>query len=521
MNILKLNVAVFSSILFLFFAVVDTAAGGDYPDGKLGKALILDGSSQTIKIPHYAGLKPDKAITISAWIKPERVGKGGWQWQQIYRKEDGNARALMAIGEYEKKHSLCFGLGINGKFVEHGVPLAPAKLLDGKWHLVCVTFDGKTIKFYADGQEIGASTKARGAIDTGGDAPAYIGSYKGTGEFFKGGIDDVRLYNRALSTGEIKTMAAEHLAQTTEPFTIAVLPDTQFYCDTRLKLSAKWGNGDLRRYFFAQTKWVRDNQERLNIAFLVHEGDIVQADGPEEWAIAKKAMSVLDGKVPYCMCLGNHDMGFKKSDNKYGGDIAVNRTTLFNKYFPREKFAKRKEFGGTFDPGRHDNSWYHFEATGMKFLIVSLECKPRNEVLAWANKVVAKHPGHRVIVLTHAYMSANGRRIDKLGFKIKGNAGEEMWQKLVSKHKNIFMVLCGHSSGEAVLTSKGDHGNQVHQVLSDYQHLNNGGESWLRYMVFVPNENKIKVYTYNPALDKFRNNPSSRFDLEYTMIRGE
>jgi len=80
---------------------------------------------------------------------------------------------------------------------------------------------------------------------------------------------------------------AEPSAETTEPFTIAVLPDTQFYCDTRLKLSAKWGNGDLRRYFFAQTEWVRDNQERLNIAFLVHEGDIVQADAPEEWAIAK------------------------------------------------------------------------------------------------------------------------------------------------------------------------------------------------------------------------------------------
>jgi hypothetical protein len=318
-----------------------------------------------------------------------------------------------------------------------------------------------------------------------------------------------------------KQRAAEHLAQTTKPFTIAVLPDTQFYCDTRLKLSKKWGNGDLRRYFFEQTRWVRDNQKRLNIAFLVHEGDIVQADAHEEWAIAREAMSVLDGKVPYCMCLGNHDMGFKKSNNKYGGDIAVNRTTHFNKYFPRDKFAKRREFGGTFDPKRHDNSWYHFEAAGMKFLIVSLECKPRDEVLAWANKVVAKHPDHRVIVLTHAYMRANGRRIDNLGYKIKGNNGEEIWQKLVSKHKNIFMVLCGHSSGEAVLTSKGDHGNQVHQVLSDYQHLNNGGESWLRYMVFEPSENKIKIYTYNPALDKFRDGSSSRFDLNYPMMRRE
>jgi|GEM_PF-107974 len=513
MSIVKQYILGLTIVLFLLCSGTYAA---EYSDGQLGKALILDGSSHTVKIPHYAALKPAKAITISAWIKPERVGKGGWEWQEIYRKEDGNARALMAIGEREKKHSLCFGLGIDGKFVEHGAPLAPSKLLDGKWHLVCVTFDGKAMKFYADGEEIGATTKASGAIDTGGEAPAYIGSYKGTGEFFKGGIDDVRLYNRALSAGEIKTMAVAHLAQTAKPFTLAVLPDTQFYCDTRLKLSAKWGNGDLRRYFFAQTKWVRDNQKRLNIAFLVHEGDIVQADAPEEWAIAKKAMSILDGKVPYCMCLGNHDMGFEKADNKYGGNIGVNRTTHFNTYFPRDKFAKRREFGGTFKPDRHDNSWYHFEAAGMSFLIVALECKPRDEVLDWANKIVSKHPGHRVIVLTHAYMTASKSR-NTGGMSAKGNTGEQTWQKFVKKHKNIFMVLCGHHTGEAVRTDTGDHGNKVHQILSDYQHLNNGGESWLRYMVFKPGANKISIYTYNPALDKFKNGPSSRFDLDYPM----
>jgi rhamnogalacturonyl hydrolase YesR len=311
-----------------------------------------------------------------------------------------------------------------------------------------------------------------------------------------------------------KQKAMEH--QTAEPFTIAVLADTQYYCDCRLKLSAKWGNGDLRRYFFKQTEWVRDNQQRLNIKFLVHEGDIVQADAPEEWAIAKEAMSVLDGKVPYCMCLGNHDMGFEKADNKYGGNIAVNRTTHFNTYFPREKFAARPEFGGTFDPDRHDNSWYHFEAAGLKFLIVALEYHPRDEVLEWANRVVADHPGHRAIVLTHAYLKGNKTRTtNKL--KLKGNNGEEIWQKFVRKHKNMFMVLCGHFSGEALLTSTGDHGNQVHQILSDYQEMHNGGESWLRYMVFKPDSNKISIHTYNPALDKFRNGSSSRFDLDYSM----
>ena len=131
MNILKLNVAVFSSLLFLLFAGVDTAAGGDYADGKLGKALILDGESQSVKIPHYAGLKPFKGITISAWNKPERVTKGKDSWQQIYRKQERRSYGFMAIGEYRNKHSLCFGLKIHGNLhhVVHGVPLEPA---DGK-----------------------------------------------------------------------------------------------------------------------------------------------------------------------------------------------------------------------------------------------------------------------------------------------------------------------------------------------------------------------------------------------------
>ena len=134
------------------------------------------------------------------------------------------------------------------------------------------------------------------------------------------------------------------------------------------------------------------------------------------------------------------------------------------------------------------------------------------------NKIIAVQGNNlsklNPITDTSIFLASRG---EKLGYKIKGNAGEAIWEKLVSKHKNIFMVLCGHASGEAVLTSKGDHGNQVHQVLSDYQNLHNGGESWLRYMVFEPTENKIKVYTYNPALNKFRNQPSSRFDLEYSM----
>ncbi|NQU21181.1 MAG: hypothetical protein HQ567_07860, partial [Candidatus Nealsonbacteria bacterium] len=129
-----------------------------------------------------------------------------WWWQEIYRKEDGDARSLLALGQYKDKHCLCFGLGIGGKYSDYGVPLAGPKLLDGKWHLVCATYDGKALRFYADGKEIG-TTKATGDMMTSGEAPAYIGSAKGSEEYFTGGIDDVRIYNRALSADEIKKLA--------------------------------------------------------------------------------------------------------------------------------------------------------------------------------------------------------------------------------------------------------------------------------------------------------------------------
>ena len=204
-DLVKQSIPGLTIVLFLLCSGTDAA---EYADGKLGKALILDGESQSVKIPHYAGLKPIRGITISAWIKPERVTRGKNSWQQIYRKQERRTHGFMAIGEYNNKHSLCFGLKVHGvpHHVEHGVPLEPAKLLDGKWHLVCVTYDGKAMTFYADGQEIGVKA-VKGQLDTEGEAPAYIGSRTGREQFFKGGIDDVRVYNRGLSADEIKTMA--------------------------------------------------------------------------------------------------------------------------------------------------------------------------------------------------------------------------------------------------------------------------------------------------------------------------
>ena len=152
--------------------------------------------------------------------------------------------------------------------------------------------------------------------------------------------------------------------QSAKPFTIVVLPDTQCYCDIQFAQSAKrWGNGDLRQYFFAQTDWIAESAERLNTAFVVHEGDIVQSDYPEEWEVADEALSRLDGKVPYCLCFGNHDVGVTVNPDGKSYRSGMHRDTNFDSYFPRSRFEKEAWFGGTYDTTM-SNAYFLFEESG-------------------------------------------------------------------------------------------------------------------------------------------------------------
>ena len=67
------------------------------------------------------------------------------------------------------------------------------------------------------------------------------------------------------------------------------------------------------------------------------------------------------------------------------------------------------------------------------------------------------------------------------------------------------------------LISEGDAGNKVHQVLANYQALENGGNGWLRTLKFMPDENEIRVTAYSPTLDEFNRDGQHTFALAYDM----
>lgn len=294
-----------------------------------------------------------------------------------------------------------------------------------------------------------------------------------------------------------------------EAFAVVVLPDTQIYA---------WKYPEI---FEAQTRWIADNLKRYNIKYVLHVGDLVQHNNEEEWKIARRAFEVLDGKVPYAIALGNHDMGPDGS--------ARNRDTLFGVFFPLTAFQAWESFGGVYDrePDRCDNTYHLFRAGGRNWLVLALEFGPRDDVLRWANEVLGRHPTHPAILVTHAYLDSDGRRYDRAipdqhypphDYPVAGdreglNSGEDIWRKLVAKNPNMVLVISGHTCISARLASKGDAGNTVHQILVDYQAQERGGDGYLRLLAFSPGGRTVRVGDYSPVLDRWVEDPDRRFEL--------
>jgi len=103
--------------------------GPRFVPGRLGQAINLNGRSQTVRIPHNARLKPRDQMTISAWIKPTECSD---RWREMYRKEDGEARHLLAIAKDSGFYAVWCGFGISGEYVERGAPLSRDQLKEGR-----------------------------------------------------------------------------------------------------------------------------------------------------------------------------------------------------------------------------------------------------------------------------------------------------------------------------------------------------------------------------------------------------
>ncbi len=298
------------------------------------------------------------------------------------------------------------------------------------------------------------------------------------------------------------------IAQTSGEFTIAALPDTQFYAKSYPQI------------FNAETKWIADHASQMNIKLVVGLGDIVDSgSNVGQWQNADAAYRLLDGKVPYVAAIGNHDYDLNKVSGR------TSSATNFNAYFGPNRYRGQASYKGSYPSGSNENFYSVFTLGGQQYLVLVLECFPRNSVLGWAAAVLRNNPDKQVIVVTHAYTYADSTRMDKCdsnsaaSFGVaQDNDGEQVWEKFVSKYPNITMVLSGHvvqGDGTGHRTDMGVGGNIVNEMLSDYQSWPNGGDGYIRLITVKPAANQVVVRTYSPYLNKWLTDAHNQFTVPY------
>jgi len=170
-----------------------TLAGGAWSSGLFGNALSLDGQSQ-VNVANSGSLNPTNAITVSAWVYDN---SGGWYTNPriLEKGKSGNQYALFANGNANQ-------LGFSVAGVSNGT-LITTPPSSSAWHHLAGTYDGSLISLYVDGQ-LAAQQSASGLLPTTSDGLAVGGRPSGSLLYqFNGVIDEVRVYGRALSAGEI------------------------------------------------------------------------------------------------------------------------------------------------------------------------------------------------------------------------------------------------------------------------------------------------------------------------------
>ena len=273
-------------------------------------------------------------------------------------------------------------------------------------------------------------------------------------------------------------------------------------------------------------QWIINNKTDKNIQYVIGLGDITEygvdvghknydeARANKQWSDAKAAITMMDGILPYSLIRGDGHDGIE----------------LFNKYFADHE-GYTSNISGYYEEGRIDNVYHTFKIGEVDYLLLCLDHGTKDGVLVWANEVVAAHPNHRVIVTTHQYMNSDGTLSESgetgnaSAYDPANNAADELWDKFLSKHPNISMVICGHAEADDVVVSKqiGDHGNEVTQILIDPQVMDaeygQGSKGMVAMLYFSADGQNVQVEYYSTIKDTYR--PTSAFTVEYSEAEHE
>ncbi|MFC1658220.1 LamG domain-containing protein [Candidatus Omnitrophota bacterium] len=170
----------------------------DWVNGLYGKALEFGGTDEYVNCGTDDSLNPADEITVAAWVNIDTIT----DYARIVSKEasDGGNYLLQARGASDDFVFMCAG--------EYAASTTPLSGNTDKWFHIAGTYDGSDVRIYVNGVEEDSTPNTASIPSSSADLNIARSSYSPTAEeYFIGKIDDVRIYDYALSGGEIRELA--------------------------------------------------------------------------------------------------------------------------------------------------------------------------------------------------------------------------------------------------------------------------------------------------------------------------
>lgn len=164
--------------------------------GKYGNALSFNGTNAWVTIPDANSLDLSTGMTLEAWVYPTGT-LTGWRSLLIKEAPPESAYELYANTDINKVGGYVY---INHAY---GGAFSTSKLSVNTWTHLATTYNGATLKLYVNGIQVGSKPQT-GAMSA-SSGPLRIAGSSMWGEYFKGRIDEVRVYARSLTAQEIQT----------------------------------------------------------------------------------------------------------------------------------------------------------------------------------------------------------------------------------------------------------------------------------------------------------------------------
>jgi hypothetical protein len=179
------------------------AANGSpsYAAGVEGQAIQLDGVDAHVVVANV-GITGAAPRTISGWAKADQLNIPAWTNVFGFSGPSGNGGHfdIEAVGDTSTTTLGFYGLHRYG-WEQDILPI------DLEWHHLAATYDGATASWYGDGLLAGSVAVVPAGFNPPG--PVHIGKREDNTNFFPGLVDEVRIYDRALSEGEIAWLAGK------------------------------------------------------------------------------------------------------------------------------------------------------------------------------------------------------------------------------------------------------------------------------------------------------------------------